>query len=94
MTDGVRTADNLARHELIGLEARVVDGPDPTQVGIEGTIVDETRGTLVLATDAGERTLPKPGRRFAVALEDEVVEIDGDAIAHRPGERTKKVRSW
>lgn len=89
-----RTAGNLARHELVGLDARVVDSPDPTQVGLEGTIVDETRGTLVLSMDAGESTVPKPGRTFAVGLDGETVEIDGEQIAHRPGERTKKVRTW
>lgn len=88
-----RTAGNLARHELVGLDVRVADGPDPTQVGLEGTIVDETQGTLVVSTDAGESTVPKAGRTFAVTLDDEVVEVDGDEIAHRPGERTKKVRT-
>ena len=37
------TPQNLVRHELIGLKARVADSSDKKIIGLEGRVVDEIR---------------------------------------------------
>lgn len=88
------TPQNVARHELVGLTARVVASADPSLVGIEGRIVEETTHTLVFETedDENEKTVPKEYTNFEFDLPDDVtVRVEGGAIDARPAERTRGV---
>lgn len=85
-------AARLAREELIGRKARVAVSHDPTLIGCEGTVVDETMNTLTLDSGRDRFTVGKRGQRFAFETNDHVVLLDGDAIAHRPEDRIKKAR--
>ncbi len=42
------TPDNIISHELIGLQARVVQSTNPTMAGLHGRIIDETKSMLVM----------------------------------------------
>lgn len=86
-----RKPGNLVRHELIGLEAEVVESTDPGREGIQGE-VDETRETL----EIGSRTVPKDGSVFRFRLEDEQVRVEGGLLVGRPEERILKKfpRKW
>jgi len=96
-----RTAATLARHELIGLDARVSDATDPGLVSIEGEVVDETTNTLVIG--AGGRTwqVPKAVATFEFELPDgegddpdvgdsAVVTVEGARLVARPARRTER----
>ena len=85
------TQQNVARHELVGLTARVVDSADPSLVGIEGRVVEETAHTLVVDAGEGEKTVPKPYTTFEFELPDATVRVEGDAIDARPAERARGV---
>jgi len=86
----MRDQNNLHKHELVGLRLRVVRASDGGMIGMEGTVVDETRGTVVIEGDA-RRTLPKRGTTFEFTLEDGSVQvIDGDTITFRPEDRIKR----
>lgn len=91
-----RTAENLPRHELIGLHAAVTDATDPSLTGMDGTVVDETRQTLVIETEAGERTVAKDAAVFRFDLPETGVEIQGNILLGRPEERILKKlpRKW
>jgi ribonuclease P protein subunit POP4 len=74
------TPETLPGHELIGLQVRVADSTDPTRVGIEGTVVDETTNTLLVETAAsGVKQVPKAGAAFTFALRDEAAASGKDA---------------
>ena len=64
----------------------VTDSTDPTLVGISGTVVDETRRTILVNTGGNEVTLANNTIRFTI--EDE--EIDGTLVGQRPEERIGK----
>ena len=64
----------------------VTGSTDPTLVGISGTVVDETRRTILVNTGGNEVTLAKNTIRFTI--EDE--EIDGTLVGQRPEERIGK----
>lgn len=91
----MRNKDNLHQHELIGLRLRVVRSDDPGVEGMEGTVVDETREMLAVERD-GDRAaawVPKRGTRLELELEDgSTATLDGDRIAFRPEDRTKRAR--
>jgi len=63
-----RTPETIARHELIGLPARVVEAASADFVGICGRIVSETMQTLVVSTDSGDKRVPKAESTFELAL--------------------------
>ncbi len=85
------TPDTLVRHELIGLEVRVVDAPNPDLIGLAGAIHVETARTLVLVTDAGTKQVPKAGTTFRFTLPDgTAVEVEGDRIVAPPARRTER----
>lgn len=87
-----RNAENILVHELIGLRVRVVHASDPTLIGLEGRVVDETMHLLVIETERGERKVQKRVAVFEFTLPSgERVVVDGALLEHRPEERTKKL---
>lgn len=78
------TPENLPRQELIGLQAEVTGSTDPTKVGIEGEVEDETRDTLTID---GKRVVKENCSFLFTLPEGEKVELDGSVIAKRPEDR-------
>ena len=64
----------------------VTNSTDPTLVGISGTVMDETRRTILVNTGNREVTLAKDTIRFTI--DDE--EIDGTLVGQRPEQRIGK----
>jgi ribonuclease P protein subunit POP4 len=63
------TAATLTRHELNGLQVRVVAADDPERVGTAGRVVVETTNTLhVECRDGRVRQVPKAGTTFEFAV--------------------------
>jgi len=78
--------------EIIGCRARVVGATHPGYVGLEGTIVDETKNLLVLETPTGIKKLPKGDIVVEIRLSNgELICVDGATITVRPEDRTKKL---
>ncbi len=80
--------------EIIGTRCRVVRSTDPSQVGLEGVVLDETKNTLLIGKDLSNgspRTVQKHGCVFSVQFGSETVELSGDTIAFRPEDRIKKL---
>jgi ribonuclease P protein subunit POP4 len=87
------TKRNILRHELIGLEARVVGSSDTTLVGTSGKIVDETRNMLVIEDGKKSRKISKSNSTFLITIPDgEKVSIEGKKLVGRPEERVR--RGW
>jgi len=78
----------VTRTDWIGFHAEVL-APAP-YAGIAGTVVDETRETLRIASDDRERVVPKRGSTFRVKAPDgsEAV-VEGSTIAKRPEDRLR-----
>ncbi len=65
------TAETLPRHELNGLQVRVVDADDPGIAGVEGRVVVETTETLhVEGRDGRVRQVPKRGSTLEFAIHE------------------------
>lgn len=85
--------ENILYNELIGLRVSVVGSTDPSQLGISGTVVDETEKMLVVSTTGSARRvmIPKMISRFSFFIPDEVV-VEGREIALTPEERLKRLQ--
>ncbi len=87
------TEQNLPIHELIGLKARVASSLSLPYIGLCGTVVDETKNTIVLMCKGMEKRVPKKGCTFQFTLPGrKKVLLKGAKIAYRPYDRPKKVR--
>lgn len=92
-------AKNIVFHELIGLKVKVAKSSNPSCVGIEGIVVDETMKTIKIKDEReGEiKIIPKSYTTFIFETElGELVEVDGNVIVARPEDRLKKIprRRW
>lgn len=85
------TPENIMRHEFIGLHVEVKDSSNQKLVGLEGTVVDETRDMITIETEDGEKDIQKDITEFIFTLPSgEKVAIDGEVINYRPEDRIKK----
>lgn len=89
MTVKIKPRD-IVRHELIGLKCIVSEASDPSLVGCEGEVVDETRNMLILRKGVRERKVPKENTTFRFALEGRTIQVDGTVLVGRPEDRIKR----
>lgn len=82
--------ENIVRHELIGLDTKIVESSDPTQVGLSGKVVDETRNTIEIEASGKTRSVIKKNCVFAFKLGGQTVKVDGKILVARPEDRIKK----
>lgn len=90
------TPNNIVRHEIIGLKAKVVRAKNAQNIGIQGKVVNETNKTLVIETKSKEKRIFKSQVKLQITLPSKkVVEVDGKLLAGRPWDRLKKkIRKW
>jgi ribonuclease P protein subunit POP4 len=90
------TPHNILRHELIGLNVIVAGSKDPFMKGVRGTVVDETKNMLTIASGDKQMMVPKGISTFRFKLPDRtIVEVDGARLVARPENRLKiRVKRW
>jgi ribonuclease P protein subunit POP4 len=90
------TPQKVLRHELIGLNVRVVSARNSSVRGVRGVVIDETRNMLMINARRGRVMIPKNVATFRFNLPSGVrVDVDGDRLVGRPENRLKtKVRRW
>ena len=81
---------NIVINELIGLKARIIKSLDGRQRGISGTVIDETKNTLVLETDKGAKTVMKNISVFRFYSGTGSFTVKGEEIGFRPHERIER----
>lgn len=72
----------MIRHELIGKKAIVTIHNN----SFAGTIIDETKNTLIIETSVGRKTIIKNNSK--IQIEDRTIE--GKDLIKRPEERIKR----
>jgi RNase P/RNase MRP subunit p29 len=80
------STDNQIIHaEWTGKHVRIVTASNPSQKGIEGVVVDETRNTIAIQTAKGIKRVQKHGTMFEI----DGHEVDGEEVLAAPEERIK-----
>jgi ribonuclease P protein subunit POP4 len=85
----MRPRDTL-KGELIGLEIEIVNARNRSLVGLQGTIVDETRNTLTIMQENKEKKLIKDQITFTTSINNQKITINGEDLVGRSEERLKK----
>ena len=88
--------ENILRHELIGLDAKIVHSPNRSIKGRSGLIVNESKNMVTLSRRGRNILVPKNVATFRIKLADgRIVDVDGKRLVGRPENRLKaKVRRW
>ncbi|MDE1726715.1 MAG: ribonuclease P protein subunit [Thaumarchaeota archaeon] len=81
------TKENIASHELIGLEAQIVESTNKQIIGLAGKVVDETKSMFTLRTQKGNKKFPKAESHWNFSFNNDQVKIDGARLTKRPYER-------
>ena len=85
---------NIVINELIGLKAKVIKSLDRKQQGISGTVIDETKNTLVLETKLGRKSIIKKVSTFIFYSDRDSFTVKGEEINFRPHERISKAMKF
>ena len=64
------TLENVQNHELIGLNAQVVESTNNQIIGFAGKVVDETRFTLTIQTQSGLKMIPKEHSKWKFTINE------------------------
>jgi len=96
------TANNVVRHELIGLRVRVDKHTDKSLEKLSGQVVDETYNMLrIEGKKRGQKLKKEKGVEkrngvFIFTLPNGVkVEVEGELLVGRPEDRIKKkFKKW
>lgn len=81
------TTENITRHELIGLEASIVESTNLQIVGLHGKIIDETKSMFAIETQTGVKNMPKENSVWKFNLNGASTIVNGKSIAKRSYER-------
>lgn len=81
------TRENIASHELIGLDAQIVESGNQQVVGVSGKVVDETKFMFTLETKNGLKKFPKGSNQWKFTFGNSEAQIDGTKLTKRSYER-------
>lgn len=85
---------NIVLNELIGLRVRVLRCADRKQVGLRGTVVDESKNTLVVDTGNRLIRLVKATSTFRFYAGRKSFIVNGNEINFRPEDRIEKAMKF
>ncbi len=90
------TPGNILRHELIGLDVRIVQDSNPCNISLSGKVIDESRNTVSIRVGDEVKRIAKQNATFSFSLPEKVVEVEGQALVGRPEDRVKRKikRRW
>ncbi|MBI5859832.1 MAG: ribonuclease P protein subunit [Nitrosarchaeum sp.] len=81
------TADNIASHELIGLRTEIVESSNSQIIGLNGTIIDETKSMIIIDTVNGTKMIAKSNNSWKFSVDNKDIVLNGSKIAKRPFDR-------
>jgi ribonuclease P protein subunit POP4 len=81
---------DIVKHELIGLSIEVIDSKNKSDIGIKGTIIDETKNTLVIEDSEEKRkVIFKNNVIIETKINNKKIRIRGSCLLGRPQDRIK-----
>ena len=81
------TFDNITRHEFIGLKSQITDSPNRQLIGLNGTIINETKSMFTINTNKGIKLFPKEQINWKINVNGQQIMVNGSKIQKRPHER-------
>ena len=81
------TADTISRHEFIGLDTKIINSSNSQVVGLNGTIINETKSMFTINTQKGTKMIPKLTNDWGFSIKGKNLIVKGTTITKRPYER-------
>ena len=81
------TTENIASHELIGLNTQIINSSNLQLVGLNGRIIEETKSMFRINTVKGSKFIPKNNNSWKFTIQDKQVTVEGSKISKRPFDR-------
>ncbi len=81
---------DIIRHELIGLNAEIVEAKNKSLVGLKGKIIDETKNLLIIQSKKGEKKVLKDQVTLKLKMKDKKFQLEGKLLVGKPEDRLKK----
>lgn len=81
------TQENIAFHELIGLDTEILDSSNKQIVELSGRIVDETKSMFALDTKNGLKMIPKRNSKWQFKLDNTHAVLEGSLLNRRSHDR-------
>ena len=81
------TAENITSHELIGLRTEIVESSNPQIIGLNGTIIDETKSMITINTTNGTKMIAKSNNSWKFSIDSKDIILNGSRIVKRPFDR-------
>lgn len=83
----------ICRADYHGALVKITKSKCPSQLGVQGYVVMETRNTLQLLTEKDEiKLIPKSGTSFSFCLNNHLFTVGGSNFCLKPSERA--VKKW
>ncbi len=83
------TKENIISHELIGLKTEIIDSSNKEILGLNGTIIDETKSMFVIDTSIGYKKIPKNHNKWKFSIQNDDVILFGSSLCKRPFDRVR-----
>ena len=81
------TLNTITRHEFIGLETQIVKSSNSEVIGLNGTIINETKSMFTINTQKGIKNIPKSANEWKFSIQGKESIVNGSKITKRPFER-------
>jgi len=81
------TAENITSHELIGLRTEIIESSNSQIIGLNGTIIDETKSMIMIDTANGTKMIAKSNNSWKFSIDNKDIIVNGSKIAKRPFDR-------
>lgn len=83
------TLENIFSHEMIGLNAIVSNSTNPQIIGLNGTIVDETKSMFTIKMDNKFKNIPKKYNTWKFNVSGQEVTLHGSMLEKRSFDRLR-----
>ena len=81
------TAENITQHEFIGLKTQITKSTNSEIIGLNGTIINETKSMFGLRTEKGIKLIPKSNNSWKFKVNNQEINIIGSKIEKRSFDR-------
>jgi len=81
------TLENITKHELIGLKTIISDSTNKQIIGLNGTVVDETKSMFIINTKNGLKMIQKKHNTWKFLVNNKETTLSGALFEKRSFDR-------
>ncbi len=81
------TLENIPKHELIGLKTIISDSTNKQIIGLNGTVVDETKSMFIINTKNGFKMIQKKHNTWKFLVNNKETTLSGALFEKRSFDR-------